>query len=256
MNSSPASEKWNKSTYINKKLTERRKMENHVLDPSKRFAYNFRAEELDTLRNPSNNNQEHYDILVKTTKKTTEMPNSYRLHESKAWNTESHYAGLSLLASKEMKKVFEERSLKSVDWCKTRNSKLLPDSYINPMESSLLLQEQVRELKRSGNFKDRLDAGMTTSLNGTSSQSRAFQSSQNVAPSSTQVIKYSNNKSRAYQVNKHSGVWEFNRIENRYMWSDTGSFEYKSKGDIDINIDPDSYNYVDPTLKTSVHTVM
>ena len=28
------------------------------------------------------------------------------------------------------------------------------------------------------------------------------------------------------------GVWEYNPIERRNMWSDTGSFEHNSRGDI------------------------
>ena len=39
-------------------------------------------------------------------------------------------------------------------------------------------------------------------------------------------------KSAKYTTDYHSGVWEFNKVENRYMWSDTGSFDFESKGDI------------------------
>jgi len=36
---------------------------------------------------------------------------------------------------------------------------------------------------------------------------------------------------RQTRVNKHTGRWEMNPIEGRMMWSDTGSYEFESKGD-------------------------
>ena len=30
---------------------------------------------------------------------------------------------------------------------------------------------------------------------------------------------------------EHTGTWEMNATENRMMWSDTGSYEFDSRGD-------------------------
>lgn len=260
--------KWNKSTYIHKLPAVRRQMENYVCDHSKRFAYNYRAEELDVLKNPDSINREHYDILVKTNKSMEEMPNSIKLCDKEPWNFECHYDGLPLLASKAMKKVNIEQSLKSMEWCKTRNSKFLPKTYINPIESSLLIQENVRELKRNGTFKEQLSIGRTTSWSSISNPynelaltrsssnfANRLYASQSIAASGKLQLIAKQQESRVYTVNKHSGTWEYNPFEKRHMWSDTGSFEYESKGDVNIKIDPDAYNYVDPTMKTTVHTI-
>ena len=269
--SSMSPNKWNKSTYIHKPPTERRKMENYVDDHGKRFAYNYRAEELDVLKNPDSTNREHYDILVKTNKSMEEMPNSTKIHNKIPWNFECHYDGLPLLASKEMKRVYAEKGLKSMEWCKTRNIKMLPKTYVNPIESSLLIQENVRELKRNGTFKDQLSMGRTTTLSSLCSSSsnnelamtrsssnfaRRMYTAQSMASSGRLQLIAKQQESRIYTVNKHSGTWEYNPIEKRHMWSDTGSFEYESKGDVTIKIDPDAYNYVDPTMNTTVHTVL
>lgn len=280
--------RWNKSTCLNKKLTERRKMENFIHDPSNRFAFNFRAEELDTLKNPSPLNREPYCTLVQTSKRVEEMPNSYKLLDAKPWNFEANYSGQSLLASRKMCKVNSEKTLKAVEWCKCRHDKLI--NYTNPVQSTELLQNKIRELKKSGNFQSQLSLGRTTSLesinaanefilkqsrrnrnnNGSSdyspsrgtragtaggldSFSHSTYSSSSTIPPIT--CKYSNDRSSAYTVYKHSGVWEYSEREQRYMWSDTGSFDFDSRGDVAIRINPDAYNYVGPTIKNTVHTV-
>jgi hypothetical protein len=34
----------------------------------------------------------------------------------------------------------------------------------------------------------------------------------------------------------------------RHMWSDTGSFDYNSHGDIKIRVDPEAYSYAGPSV--------
>lgn len=47
-------------------------------------------------------------------------------------------------------------------------------------------------------------------------------------PPTIAAIRRSERQTRKYA---HSGAWEMNKTEGRMMWSDTGSFDYDSKGD-------------------------
>lgn len=47
--------------------------------------------------------------------------------------------------------------------------------------------------------------------------------------------------SRKYKTFHHSGVWEYNPQAKEYMWSDTGSNVYESKGDVIKYHNPDRY---------------
>lgn len=47
-------------------------------------------------------------------------------------------------------------------------------------------------------------------------------------PPTIAAIRRSERQTRKYE---HTGKWEMNQMEGRMMWSDTGSFDYESKGD-------------------------
>merc|ERR1719446_1360461 len=47
-------------------------------------------------------------------------------------------------------------------------------------------------------------------------------------PPTIAAIRRSERQTRKY---KHTGRWEMNKSEGRMMWSDTGSYDFESKGD-------------------------
>jgi len=70
----------------------------------------------------------------------------------------------------------------------------------------------------------------------------------NRRPESVPIPKkrYATTVSRKYKKYAHSGIWEFNKQFQKWMWSDTGSEVKDSKGDIVTIIDPDAYNFASP----------
>ena len=127
--------------------------------------------------------------------------------------------------------VLMESSLKHT---KKRNKKVgTQKEYVSPLERSSRVAEEVRKLKASNSFsKDR----------------PVFQSAEKPINRKTLVNHFAIEPSRKYKTTKHSGVWEFNAAEGRHMWSDTGSFEYDSRGDIEQTHNPDGYNFSNPTM--------
>ena len=106
------------------------------------------------------------------------------------------------------------------------------ESYKTPFEQSKQIGDEVRELKRTGNFNKEEDH---THHHEKVEQQKIPVKNRNAVESS-----------RKFKTNHHSGVWEFNKVEGRYMWSDTGSFVYESKGDIQKIHNPDALNLEGP----------
>lgn len=117
---------------------------------------------------------------------------------------------------------------------KKQNKKIaLKKDYVSPRERSAQVAEEVRKLKASNSFsKDR----------------PVFQSAEKPINRKTLVNQFAIEPARKFKTTQHSGVWEFNAAEGRCMWSDTGSFEYDSRGDVEILHNPDRYNFSNPTM--------
>ena len=109
-----------------------------------------------------------------------------------------------------------------------RKKSLKPDRYATPEERHRSYQAQVRVLKRTG-YTAAFDAAVYHQFN---------------------IPKHNRNAiepSRKYRTFEHSGVYEYNDIEKNWMWSDTGSFEKASPGDIVKSHDPGAYNLASPS---------
>jgi len=58
--------------------------------------------------------------------------------------------------------------------------------------------------------------------------------------------RYAVEADRKYKKTVHSGVWEFNKQMDKYVWSDTMSEVKDSPGDISLVVNPDGWNYAAP----------
>ena len=55
---------------------------------------------------------------------------------------------------------------------------------------------------------------------------------------------------------KHSGIYGFNEDEGRWMWSDTGSFEKESRGDMVRVTNPNGLNLAAPTSAVTLQRLL
>ena len=107
--------------------------------------------------------------------------------------------------------------------------------YKSPYEQSHEIMDNVRKMKAAGTFNKEEDH--THIHHSTQAKEKLVFKNRNAVESS-----------RKYATTKHSGVWEYNKEEGRYMWSDTGSFVYESRGDVTQVHNPDALNLEGPTL--------
>lgn len=63
-------------------------------------------------------------------------------------------------------------------------------------------------------------------------------------PVANRLAKERSEKFRTFQ---HSGTYGYNELEGQWMWSDTGSCERESPGDIVKVKNPHAYNFASPT---------
>jgi hypothetical protein len=59
--------------------------------------------------------------------------------------------------------------------------------------------------------------------------------------------RYAVEPDRKFKKTIHSGVWEFDKAEDKYVWSDTMSDVKDSPGDITVVVNPDGWNYAAPS---------
>lgn len=240
---------WNKSTHPNNPIMERRTMENFVNDRSGAYQYNYRSEILPP-RNPApidKGTKFHISIqqpqeveAIKTMHLETNQLKSGQFNGTSEWIIHPTLVGASewqksteLLPS-DKRAAYEDLMNASGKHTKLKNKKMATKKeYVSPMERSSKLAEEVRKLKASNSF---------------SANRPVFQSAEKPINRKTLVNHLAIEPSRKYKTTKHSGVWEFNAAEGRHMWSDTGSFEYGSRGDVEYTHNPDGYNFSNPTM--------
>lgn len=245
--------KWNNVTNLNIPLCERRSMENFIRDRSKPFVYNFRAESLESLKSNevidkptkfhiSRQNEIKLNEILndrKTNlisrgqyKRMEEAPVSNNLNNSKQWNSSS------VLTMKEYKQSLDHVTNKARASTAKSNIRYL-NEYLSPIDQTNHLQNLIRNQKGEGTF-NRIK-GVT------------LKEKEEIINTRDQFInRQAVEKSKKYKTDKHSGLWEYNNIEKKYMWSDTASFNINSKGDIVTVHNPVSYNLEGPTSNRPV----
>jgi hypothetical protein len=153
--------------------------------------------------------------LDKRPKRNQEIPFNLKLVDDKEWRFET------TINYSELEVNNLEKTRKSLNSCKRFRSQLQLDN------------KNVKDLNKNNHSK-------------TIKCERLEQTGRN---------RFAIEKLRSYQISKHSGVWEYNPFEKRYMWSDTGSFDPESPGDVRITRHPDAYILSGPTLSTSAYTI-
>jgi hypothetical protein len=209
---------WQKSTHPNKPVVERRSMENHDHDRSHQYAYNYRAETVDSLRNlePLDKSTKfHISTQLESTAReilaqratsqvargqfhrTQEMPVHPNLELKREWNS------TIVLTTKEQEKGLDEKTKRAKSWTSKVNSTIaIKKEYISPMESTKLFQEAVRQQKFDGTFSTKEPV---------------------IRPQTVPEVempfknRYVNDRPQKVTLTEHSGVWERNKVDNKYV---------------------------------------
>lgn len=238
---------WNKCTDPQNRVCIRRQRENHVLDRSNAYQYNYRAETVDTLRNVppiDRSTKFHISTQLPSTAKeiletyerdrlqrgqynrTLEMPVHPDLVDASPWNIST------VLTLKEQKESLDAMTNHARAWTAEVTSTLpRKKEYIGPVKGFKLLQEEIRQLKSEGLFSTK------EKLTRPYSEPAAEEKRQN------HLLNEKVSKVKRYE---HSGVWEKSKIDGRSMWSDTGSYDPGSRGDVVRGTNLDGFNFAGP----------
>ena len=237
---------WNKSTANQRPVWDKKKFEILRQDRSNAFQYNFRSETLPPTMVPPIDKPSKFHVSAQldsdikeierkrssdpvfrgTFRRTEELPTHPNLSSAKPWNPSTEF--LPDDKEKSLKELEKKAMMNSI---KKKSS--LSEEYISPEVIARKVGEEVRRQKQLGTF---------------SVEHKVFQPPPEPVDRASLKNRYAIEASRKYKTSHHSGVWEFNNAEGRYMWSDTGSFEYESPGDIVKVHNPDAYIMTGPTL--------
>jgi hypothetical protein len=231
---------WNISTHTNAPLYESRKMENHVRDRNT-IIYNYRSEVMVPKAAPpipektskftvtlSNTDGNSLNPALVTLKRTEEYTVNPKLNDATKWN------GSTKVTDNDLGQSFARLNENANKNSKAKNDKLATKNHhVSPMERSVQLQEEVRNQKRSGTF---------------SLTKQVFAEPEKPVDRKSLTNRCAIEISLKHKTTTHTGKWEFNKAEGRHMWSDTGSFDYDSPGDLVKVHNPDRYIYDRPTL--------
>ena len=261
-------DEWYRGTKFPHPQCERRSMENFVRDRSNPFRYNYRAETLTFGKT--------CDVLDKSTKfhisrqtmsqaelikmkmdedpiyrgqfrRTQEMPVHEKLLSAKLWHTGTQ------LTAVEQAQSLDTMTKKARAMTAQASYRYIKEDYLTPIQQTAQIQKGIRKQKAAGVFttKKNVPVGDDNITDDNKSALTASNQKDGEKAAAEDKFDFKNTlkieKSMKYKSDKHSGVWEYNRIERKYMWSDTGSFTYASKGDVILHHNPNSYNFEGPT---------
>jgi len=232
---------WNQSVFIEGAVKCVR--QNRLLsayDPSLAGQkYNYRAEKLPPKNPqyvPTTSKFEMSEVLVSsasnamqmTTRVNTEMSINPKLNDASDWKLSSQFLG------KEFEKKVAQTESARIRNSQKKNATL--KDYENP-ETKYRKQLKSRRKMMERTQEEEIAAELQRQRAERKIRRKYRKQKLDM---STPVV------SRKFKKYSHSGVWEMNKIENRMMWSDTGSEVKDSRGDIVEVINPDGYNFVSP----------
>ena len=245
---------WTKETMTGlHPLCERRQAENQKGDRSKPYVFNFRAETLDFARTaPPIDRPSKFKLSRQLDtevarlqelhssdpvqrgqfKRTQEMPTHPKLVDALAWDPRT-----VLPAAEQAVNLARMTARSRAATAKVNGSLGLTREYMSPESQVCSINETVRSQKRDGTFSRSEQLASHTKHEQEvplAVYRRSLRNRQALEPS------------RKYSTYAHSGTWELNATEGRYMWSDTGSFDFNSRGDVKRSVDPDRYNLEGP----------
>jgi hypothetical protein len=157
-----------------------------------------------------------------------EMPVHPALEGKAPWNV------CATLTPKEKRAHYDALMKKSAAGSATANSRAATcAAYVTPEQRTQRAIEHVRELKKSGQWC----AATAGALNP--------EDAAELAVSTT----HRRRRQGLVRTHTHSGVWQYSEAEGRHMWSDTGSFERDSPGDVIHVFDPLAMNFASPCTR-------
>jgi len=236
-----AQKPWNISTdFI--QPTKHRSFLNFVRDRSLPYNFNYRSEVLQPsnpvpLMKPhkfkvdsmSEKERKQIQHLMDTNpvaagefKRALEWPSNPKLKDAEPFNFSTTFTKEELLNRNEK---LRKDSAKNTQKSFAKGLHLKNGKYKNPIEQFADEQEKKRKMKRDFRYNPPPPVKPSLSCN-----------------------RLRKEPEDRYMTFRHSGKWEYNQIEDRYMWSDTGSFEYDSTGDIIRIHNPNAMILAAPTL--------
>jgi hypothetical protein len=249
---SVANPNWRKTTDPQVPVCERRQLENSDHDRGNAYKYNFRAESLDPNRMTQPVDvptKFHVSMQLEDTvreilqtrnesriqsgwiNRTAELPSNPNLADHDQWALSTQFK------LKDVDNRLDTITTHSKEWTKKVGDSLLTSKkYVGPMESTMLLQKEVRRQKAEGIFS------LDKQINDPPIERVNRKALKNRFP---------NEKLNIHIDEKHSGVWEVNKVDGRSMWSDTASYQFHSPGDVRKRINKDAYNMEGPNLSNN-----
>jgi len=235
--------KWEQTTAKPDVIIPKRTRENHVHDRSHSFQYNYRAEVLPEKNLPHipkphkwgvNQHSQEFKETVRAArsadrrhqgvhKRTEEMPVNPRLIGKPE-------VRVALLTRQEQRALIARETVASRKASRRAIDCLPVEHYLTPEERYGHFLGQVRTLKSAG-----LTEGYAAAAAGLEE-----------IPKHNRLAKEHSQKARTFA---HSGVFEYNKLDDKWMWSDTGSYEKNSTGDVAKVNDPQAYNLEGPSLR-------
>jgi len=254
---------WNSSVYVQKKICEDKRIRaNFEHDRAHMHQYNYRAEvlpekivapppktnryqvhavggsEIERRANARANNK----IFQGIAKRTEEMKVNPKLDDKPEWNA------CTVLTKNEKKALFNAKEAQCQENSKRKKEKL--KNYRNPEQLVKEHHRQDRIVKSAGQQAILMTpSGVPVPLRPSMLESSRI-SNQDSTMSNASMMTYNRlakNPTQKERKFAHSGAWEFNQIEQRWMWSDTGSYEKDSPGDIVTIVNPNAYNFASPS---------
>lgn len=210
---------WNISSNPNNRPCERRTAENLVHDRSNKYTFNYRAETVDSLRTiPPLEKSTKFHIsgqLASTAKeimtirqsnpveagryhRTLEMPVHPSLQDVPGWNSTTVLTISDQNAG--LQKMTERSRLWTAEVSQTLTQR---KAYHGPMASVKILQEEIRQRKRDGEFSVKNPPLGNVKL---------------IKPESPRNH-YLNEKPLKSKSSVHTGVWETSKVDGRYVHS-------------------------------------
>ena len=209
---------WNKSTPCQiRPITQPRFSTNFVNDRSGAFVFNHRAESLDPLINPEpidkpskfhiSSSTEKFAMRKKLEpisdliqmgkfRRTEELPINLKLLGKKEWNS---MTTLNLKEQAQRNKDFQGKSSK---FSRNISKAISILDYKGPMELESIHQNRLRKMKSEGTFV-----------------AASFLDGEDMAPINKKGFSNRNalERPRVQTISEHSGVWEFNNHDNRFV---------------------------------------
>ena len=256
---------WNSSTDPNVPMCQKRNNQLSKHDGAP-YQHNYRAEVLPPknphyeqkpshlefdrsllVTNPTQRWQSRQPIIQG--QDTQEMPVHPNLIGKKLWDNGT------IVPFETMQKEREEQAEKAREYRKTHKFDVV--GYVNPVERQRREQQRIRERKKAirnnPDFKNAPAETITKmlldengNLGGENGGGGGGGGKQKKKKGPAVFKPYKTTVSRKYKTYAHSGVYEFNKLEQKWMWSDTGGEEKDSKGDIVKVVNPDAWNFASP----------